>query len=519
MIKSFLRPETAIFLGIWVLLMVLGRNKLFGDPGSYWHIVVGERILASGELIHSDPFSFTFAGQPWIAQWWLGECALALLHRFGGLDTILLATATVLAGLYTWVAHRLLRRGLHPLLAVALTSLAMAASAYHFHPRPHLINLVLLGWTFARLCDFEAGRIPLRRLFWLVPLFVIWTNVHGGMLGGVGTLAVATAGWGFAKWIGQDTPLVRYRQLIPLGALTLACALTAFLNPYGAELPRVWFALLGSPVLPRLIQEHAPLLYSGWVAWPVVLFALLYLAALIGVLPRWPRVTWLIPLIWFVLTWTRIRHGPLFAITAVIALGDMFPHIRWVSWLARKGSDVCRLRAPEYEAPGRGLDWKPVLIPLLMVLTTAAIQVAGLPVPVVGRGWAQFDPKPCPLGLLPELRACEGKRPNRTPIFNEMLFGGFLIYYTPDLRVFIDDRCELYGDQWLEQYADAAWHHPEQIEQWAKEYGFDHALVQADSGFDRYLANSPGEWTLEVRTDSAALYRRKANPAELLNPN
>src|SRR5262249_17515650 len=161
-------------------------------------IVVGERILASGELIHSDPFSFTFAGQPWIAQWWLGECALALLHRFGGLDTILLATATVLAGLYTCVAHPPLPPGLHPLPAVAPTLLAMGASAYHFHPRPHLINLVLLGWTFARLCDFEAGRIPLRSLFWLVPLFVVWTNVHGGMLGGVGTLAVATAGWGIA---------------------------------------------------------------------------------------------------------------------------------------------------------------------------------------------------------------------------------------------------------------------------------------------------------------------------------
>jgi hypothetical protein len=71
-----------------------------------------------------------------------------------------------------------------------------AASSYHFHPRPHLVTIVLVGWTFARLCDFEAGRIPLGSLYWLVPVFVLWTNMHGGVLGGVGMVAVTVAGWG-----------------------------------------------------------------------------------------------------------------------------------------------------------------------------------------------------------------------------------------------------------------------------------------------------------------------------------
>ena len=53
---------------------------------------------------------------PWPAQ---GEAALALLHRLGGLDSILLVSTTILAGLYTWLAHRLLRAGLHPLLVNA----------------------------------------------------------------------------------------------------------------------------------------------------------------------------------------------------------------------------------------------------------------------------------------------------------------------------------------------------------------------------------------------------------------
>ena len=85
---------------------------------------------------------------------------MALIHRIAGLDGLLLATVTILAGLYAWVAHRLIRTGIHVLLTALVVTLAMAASSFHFHPRPHLTSIVLLGWTFARLCDFEAVASP-----------------------------------------------------------------------------------------------------------------------------------------------------------------------------------------------------------------------------------------------------------------------------------------------------------------------------------------------------------------------
>src|SRR5262249_27908808 len=183
-------------------------------------------------------------------------------------------------------------------------------------------------------------------LFWFVPVFVLWTNIHGGVLGGVAMVGASVAGWGLAWLLGRETPITSARQFLYLGVLFLACATCIFVNPYGLELPRVWLSLMSSPLLPRLVDEHAPLLSSGSSAGPVVAFGLVYLAALVGVLPRWRRVTWLLPLFWFALSWSRIRYGPLFAVTAVIALADLFPHIRWVKWLAEKGSVACRLRSP-----------------------------------------------------------------------------------------------------------------------------------------------------------------------------
>ncbi|HEY7422900.1 MAG TPA: hypothetical protein VH682_01445 [Gemmataceae bacterium] len=506
MLRRYLPAQTLLFLGLWLILMVAGRSRFFLDPGALWHPVVGQHILSRGELPYEDSFSCTFAGRPWIAQQWLGECVLALLHRIGGLDTILLATATLLAGLYTWLGHRLIREGMHPLIAGLVVALALLGCSYHLHPRPHLLTLVLMGWTFARLCDFETGRCSLRSLFWLVPLYALWANVHGGMVGGVATLAVAVAGWGAAKLAGRPTPLTGYRQLVLLGVLVLACGSTAFLNPYGWELPRVWFALMGSSLLPQIIQEHAPLFKDGSAAWTVVLFGLIYLAALLGVPPRRLRVTWLLPLLWFVLAWTRIRHGPLFVLTAALALGEMYPHVRWREWLVRRGSITCRLQTND-AAASTGRAWRPVVLPGLVVLAALVLEAATASVAVLGHGWAYLDPSTSPVELLPELRAYEQVSPPGTPIFNDMLFGGFLIERTPNLRVFVDDRCELYGDSWLEEYASAYRHHPERIEEWAREYGFDRALVIPDSVFDCYLRTASG-WAVVRKTEGAVLYRR-----------
>src|SRR3989442_1130367 len=126
MLRKFWRPETCIFLVVWLVLMVSGRSRFFHDPGTFWHTVVGDQILSSGRVMDTDPFSFTFAGQPWVAYEWLGECVMSLVHRLDGFDSLLLATVTLLAGLYTWAAHRLIRSCLHCLLAGMLIALTIA---------------------------------------------------------------------------------------------------------------------------------------------------------------------------------------------------------------------------------------------------------------------------------------------------------------------------------------------------------------------------------------------------------
>jgi hypothetical protein len=317
--------------------------------------------------------------------------------------------------------------------------------------------------------------------------------------------------------IGLETPLDGYRRVIALGAILIGCGLTALVNPYGSLLPEVWMAIMDSKILPRVIMEHAPLNPLKADGMMVLLFGVVYLVALLGTLPRWPRVTWLLPLVWFVLACTRIRHAPLFAIMALVALADILPQTRYAAWLARQGSDLFQFPSKEMDRR-RGSDWRPALLPAMVVLLTATLQLAGVRTPIVGHGWARLDRAHWPVELLPALERYQSQRPNGTPIFNEYGYGGFLIYFTPGFRVFVDDRCELYGDQWLLEFVEAEQGNQtaERIAAWQRRYGgFDFALTRSstaegDLPFDTYFRNSP-DWEVVQRTPTATLYRRKSS--------
>lgn len=482
---------------------------MFYDPGSFWHVVAGEKMLASGEVIREDPFSFTRAGQPWVADQWLAECGMAVVHRFAGWDGLLLLAAALLAGIYAWIGTRLLRSGLHILPTVLLLALAMSMGAPQFHVRPLIVTIALLGVTYGWLVDVEAGSRRLRQLWWLVPLFILWTNTHGGVLGGLGTVAMCFGGWFVAGvWrtlTGRNTSSA-VKQAAVLAAIMVALIATTLVSPYGLALPREWVETLAMP-LPKLISEHGPLDLTDSIGLTTLALAAVYAVTLIGVFPRWPRITWLVPLGWFLLALTRVRHASLFGVVAVIGLADMLPYSR-VGWWLQKRELLGQPLAPVPFRHGMAMRLLNCLLVPLVIVSALLLQASGVRAPVIGCHWAQFNPEKVPIDLLPTLKTINSSSEEGTRIFNDLGFGGFLIYNMPRLRVFVDDRCPLYGTDFLSACDHARLKDPAEIERWRREYGFPYALVETGGLFDGYLSRSAG-WHLVERSPAATLYRHE----------
>jgi hypothetical protein len=69
-----------ILLFIGLFLMTL-RPVI--DPDFWWHLRTGQLIAQSHAIPHTDTYSFTNIGKPWIAQEWLSELFMYGLYRLG----------------------------------------------------------------------------------------------------------------------------------------------------------------------------------------------------------------------------------------------------------------------------------------------------------------------------------------------------------------------------------------------------------------------------------------------------
>ena len=508
--------------GMCLALLAVGRDRMMRDPGTLWHTVVGEDILTSGHITDTDRFSFTHAGKPWLAQQWLGECIMALVHRAAGLDGLLLMACAVLAATYASIATRLHRLGQPVFHAVFITLVIIAASSFHFMPRPHLATIAFTALTFAILVDVEAGRASARRL-WLLPIIIaVWSNIHGGALGGVAMIGIVCGGWIALALTRRRTlpaPIARVALIVALSfAATLA-------NPFGPRLPKLWIDLMSMKSLPGTIVEHAPLQPASFEGIMILVLGIAYAAACFRARKVGLRVTWAIPIVWFVLGLMRIRHAPLFAVTAAIALADILMRTGLVTSV-RIGYVKVRTEGDKLHRSGGeggmdaafvGYDRRPSsrrlspwhAAPIALIAVVFTLQANRIQFPLVGAGWARLSPANWPVSATEVLRD-ELKIPGANGrVFNVLNYGGYLIYKLPDARIYIDDRCELYEEAGLADYLDLM-RNPARFDEVAQKFDISAALIRSRSRLADHLDKSP-QWTRRHQDDLAAVYVR--NPA------
>ena len=81
-----------IFLIAAVFFMFF--DAVLGDGDSGWHLAAGRHIVDHFVIPTTDPFSYTFQGQPWVAHEWLSEVAM-----YGGYAVSGWSGVVVLCGL------------------------------------------------------------------------------------------------------------------------------------------------------------------------------------------------------------------------------------------------------------------------------------------------------------------------------------------------------------------------------------------------------------------------------------
>lgn len=404
----FRRPSPALifalFAGLAAFAVTGFSPGVLNDSDTYWHIRTGEWMLSRGQVLRTDPFSYTAANTPWHTQEWLAEIVMALAWRGGwpGIYLLFGMAAALTAGIVGWFVRQ--RMELVPTLLTVVLGLACVTGS--LLARPHLLILPLLAlWTAGLVRAREKDQVPSLLLILLMPL---WANLHGSFAFG---LALAGA---FAIEALLEAP--RPKTAILWILFLVAATASALLTPFGLEGLLFPLKMMGLQGLGH-IGEWQPSDFATLSPFAIALLAALFIFGSGKVRIPPTRLAILLGLIWLALT--HGRHQMLLGVAAPLLLA---PYLAQV-WWARET---------------RGQPLFAALAAFLLAIT----MVTRLMLPVT-RGDDPVTPASA-LAHVPRVL-------RETPVLNDYAFGGYLIWN--GVKPFIDSRADLYGDIFLRDYA------------------------------------------------------------------
>ncbi len=189
-------------------------------------------MLDHHSVIRTDVFSYTVAGRHWLADEWGYEVALAWLVRTFGAGSFWLVSAgscsaAVLLGAATWR-----RAGAAWLWTAALSALAAGGLVVGLAVRPQDPSYMFFA---AELFLLSLARGRTRWLIALPPLLLVWANVHGSFLLGLGVLGLEVL-WSVLPDFAGRLRVSRRLPTRPIAATAAVSFGATFVNPHGVAL-------------------------------------------------------------------------------------------------------------------------------------------------------------------------------------------------------------------------------------------------------------------------------------------
>ena len=182
----------ALFYVLPALWAIAFSLKSLREPDLWWQIRTGQQILQEGHVPMTDAFSYTQFGQTWINIKWGFEVLAALVAQ-GGPELVLLLQ-TVVSLLMLWQLYRILRllQANTPTLFFIVAAVFLFGLEYRMTGRPEMITHLMALVFLYELMRFKQK--PSARIWGLIPLQILWTNMHEAY--GMGPVLVALFGIG-----------------------------------------------------------------------------------------------------------------------------------------------------------------------------------------------------------------------------------------------------------------------------------------------------------------------------------
>lgn len=485
---------------VYVLFLFSGYSKLFRDADSGWHIRTGERILSSGKLPRTDPYSFTRFGRPWFAWEWGSDVLMGAAHRMWGLAGVAMLYALAIA-VCSWLWFRLQWQvGGDFLLACALAAPMLSTASIHWLARPHVLSWALLLAAVLGCERLAATKPNAARALILAALgTALWANLHASFfLAPVVALIYAAAHW-LRPLIWDLDRGAEWEKARLFAGCAAAAATGSLVNPYGTALHVHLFRYLTDTALLDRVGEFQSFNFHAQGAFQILLATGIAMLGVVAALSQKKLAHFLLSALLIATALRAARGLPLVALVALPLAGGA---ITEALATARGLQPALRRAINSFLAYSRGLRTLDaglngaLLAPLATVVLLVLLRTPSF------AAKTGFPPDQFPVAASAEV----AKLPAEARLLSSDKFGGYLIYrFDGQRKVYFDGRSDLYGADYMKRYGQLVQARPGWRAQ-IDEFQFTHALLPNEYSITAALEGAG--WKKLYRDETATLLER-----------
>ena len=478
-------------VGAWawfsaVVSLVLAVNTMFSRylvPDSYYDLFAGRYIVLHG-IPHHNVVTVASRGASWTDQQWLAQVVYYCAWVTGGYQGLVATSAVLVTAGFAILALVMRHRDVPPTRMFAWTAIAFLACLGNTVIRAQSFAYPLFALTlWLVLEDSRAARLR-ARTWLLVPVLVLWANIHGSVLLGAG-FAATYAGYRVAKAVLRED----YLSIPAYLALAVVAPAAVLCTPYGTAVLSYYARFVGNPVLAHYVPEWSRPSPLDPLSWGFFALALGTIAA-IGV--AWHRGT---------------RPDPLLGGLALILLALALTAIRNQAWFAFAGSLLAadtlarssRGRVPVLSA---GFRWgTAAVLGALAVMSLGALAVT--------------PDRHLENGISPRAVAVTAAIASSQPglrVLGDDSYGSAVLWLAPVTfgRVAFDARLEQYSDAELNAYADFLDVYGPRWQRAMSGYGVIVLSPRDHPGLAHVLKKLPG-WRIRYQDGDGLVLERQAS--------
>jgi hypothetical protein len=365
-----------------------------------------------------DTLTIWGSGAEWVDQQWLAQLTFFGLASAGGVKLALLANAALVGGAVVLAAAVARLRGASPRSVLPFVVAFVFVAPWALQMRPQSFAYPLFAGVLA-LAAADARR-PSRRVWLVLPLLVVWANVHGSvLLGALLVMLLAALG------------LVRRRGAVRNAALLVLAPLCVLASPYGTSLVGYYGKLL-DPAFARYVVEWQP-------SRPAIVTAPFYVLAAAA--------------IWLLMRRAR-RLSAYDRIVLLVLLAAGFAAVRNIVWFAFAALMLLPLAFEDAFPRRSGAPSRARLDVALAAISAGAVLLGVVLAATRPSGWLEAQWKPGPASAVAAALSADPS----TRVFAGDRHADWLLWKVPAAagNVAYDSRFELLPEQRLSQLLAAA---------------------------------------------------------------